>query len=227
MRPHPDQHYGCYTYAQHGEDIVFLNIFKLLGVSEGTYLDIGAHHPSIISNTKLLYERGWRGVNVDANPYIMHEFERERPGDINLNLAVVPDDRLETEFFMYARTSGRNTADPQEVERMKDWNSPRETITVPAKTLNAIIEEHFINRRLDLLTVDIEGMDYEVLRTTSFAGAANVRRPKVICVEVRQNKDDFLRFVDMMMDKSYSLYARFGENLIFVHTAYMRILFGD
>ena len=42
MEPHPDQWYGCKTYSQHGEDLVFLNIFRLIGVKKISWLDMGA-----------------------------------------------------------------------------------------------------------------------------------------------------------------------------------------
>lgn len=224
MRAHPDQHYGCVTYAQHGEDIVFLNIFKLLGIEHGTYLDIGAHHPTTISNTRLLYEKGWRGVNVDANPYIMHEFSRERPLDKNLNFAVTPNGESEVSLFLYSRTSGRNTIDPDEVRRMEHWASPRESILVPAITADAIVMGHLSGRWPDLLSVDIEGMDYAVLESCSFYGN---NRPKVICVEVRKSSQEWARFQSLLLDRDFSVYARFGENIIFVRSDCMRILFGE
>src|SRR5437763_16778861 len=65
---HPDQGFGGRTYAQFGEDLIFLNIFALLGINTPSYIDVGAHHPVNISNTALLYERGCRGIKIDANP---------------------------------------------------------------------------------------------------------------------------------------------------------------
>ena len=59
-RASPDQRFGPQTYAQGGEDLVLLNIFARLGIARPTWLDIGAHHPWRISNTALLYARGWR-----------------------------------------------------------------------------------------------------------------------------------------------------------------------
>ena len=53
------------SWSQGGEDLALLSIFA--GEIDGTYLDIGAHHPSRFSVTRHLYQRGWTGVNVDAN----------------------------------------------------------------------------------------------------------------------------------------------------------------
>lgn len=220
VRPHPDQHYGCFTFAQHGEDIIFLNIFKLLGIDAGGYLDLGAHHPETISNTKLLYDRGWRGVNVDANPYVIKEFERQRPADTTVNAAVALK-AGEVELYLYSRQSGRNTIDPAEVERMRHWASPRETQRVPSLTINNIVQLYCKGHFPDLLSMDIEGMDYDVLQSARFE---EFGFPKVVCVETRFQ--DTVRMQGMMVDKGYSLYMRAGENLIFVLREYWTRIFG-
>src|SRR5690606_9910227 len=71
---HPDQHYGHITYSQHGEDLLILNLFDQLQIKNPSYLDLGAHHPTDISNTKLLYDRGSRGVNIEANRHLIEAF---------------------------------------------------------------------------------------------------------------------------------------------------------
>ena len=53
---HPDQLFGDKTYAQHGDDLVIRAIFHSLGIATPSYLDVGAHHPERISNTKLFYD---------------------------------------------------------------------------------------------------------------------------------------------------------------------------
>jgi hypothetical protein len=54
----------------------------------GFYVDIGAFDPIVSSNTHLLHRRGWRGIDVDANPDALPRFAQHRPDDINLNAAV-------------------------------------------------------------------------------------------------------------------------------------------
>ena len=43
--------------------------------SSGFYVDIGAFHPTEDSVTKLFYDRGWRGINVDPVPEVVASFE--------------------------------------------------------------------------------------------------------------------------------------------------------
>jgi len=62
------------SYSQHGEDITVLRYFNYHGPAKGVYLDIGCFHPRHDSNTYLLYKRGWRGINVDAEQYKIDVF---------------------------------------------------------------------------------------------------------------------------------------------------------
>ena len=62
-------------FSHYGEDVVLHYIFK--NQSKGIYLDIGCYHPSLFSNTKKLYDRGWKGVNIDANSDTIALFNKE------------------------------------------------------------------------------------------------------------------------------------------------------
>ena len=53
-RGSPDQHYGHISYSQHGEDMVFMALFRRLGIWSPSFLDIGANDPLELSNTALL-----------------------------------------------------------------------------------------------------------------------------------------------------------------------------
>lgn len=81
------------TYAQSAEDIILENIFKneLDFHQAGFFVDVGAYHPTEYSNTMLLYEQGWCGINIDAHPGFEKEFEKLRPRDIN---AIVLSQRI-------------------------------------------------------------------------------------------------------------------------------------
>ena len=69
--------YAKKSYSQEGEDLLvdrFLDCKPL-----GFYVDVGARRPKRFSNTYRLYRRGWRGLNIDANPGSMAPFRRIRP----------------------------------------------------------------------------------------------------------------------------------------------------
>jgi len=206
---HRDQHFGHITYSQHGEDLMLCNIFKLLGIEKPSYLDVGAHHPESISNTKLLYDRGSRGVNVEANPHLIQAFLNQRPEDTNLSVGVHTESGSAI-FLMYDNRSGRNTFSIDEAKRMQGVMQVQTAETLPVVTLNQIVNTHCKGVFPDLLSMDIEGLDFEVLDHADFTK----NWPKVIVVETR--RDDTEKMQQMLELKGYALCCRMGENLIFV-----------
>ena len=90
-----NSHAGTY-YSQEGEDILLSRIFG--EQTEGFYVDVGAHHPRRFSNTCFFYKRGWRGINIDALPGSMKVFQKLRPHDINLELAVSEREQVLTYY---------------------------------------------------------------------------------------------------------------------------------
>jgi hypothetical protein len=55
------------SYSQNNEEAVLLDYFG--DKADGTFLEIGAFHPTRHSNTRALIERGWSGVMVEMSPY--------------------------------------------------------------------------------------------------------------------------------------------------------------
>ncbi len=204
---HRDQRWGCTSYAQHGDDFMLINLFELIGIERPSYLDLGAHHPITISNTYLLYLRGSRGVNVEANPALMAAFEAERPEDANVNVGVGVRAGHAT-FYMHGEKSGLNTFSLAEALK---WPDASATPTLPVMTLGAIVVRYCLGRFPNILLCDIEGLDFDVLLSANFSDSY----PLVICVETR--KHESARMIDMLRLKRFSFYCRLGENLFFVH----------
>lgn len=213
---HPDQRFGGYTYAQHGDDLMFLNIFDLIGITNPRYLDIGAHHPTRISNTALLYLRGARGINVEANPHLIEAFRKERPGDTNINVGVGPE-RANLPFFMYSDDHGRNTFSTQERDiclSESRQNKVLKIINIEVITLMDVVNRYCNGLFPDLLTMDIEGFDLEVLSSADFS----MNQPKVICIETRRKDGETMK--QFMRSRGYFCFCRIIENLIFIQNEF-------
>jgi len=166
------------SYAQAGEDLFLARLFA--GQAEGVYVDVGAYHPRRLSNTQLLYERGWRGLNVDATPGSMALFDALRPGDVNLELAIsdVPGPVVLHSWGLHAE----NTAAPDQARAaVEALGPPLETLELPTRTLTAVLDgSPFRDAAIDLLDVDVEGSDLGVLRSLDWTRY----RPRVVLVEV-------------------------------------------
>ena len=59
----------------------------------GFYVDLGANHPFLHSNTAWFWLNGWSGINVDANQKSIAIFNKIRKNDINLNYAIIPSEQ--------------------------------------------------------------------------------------------------------------------------------------
>jgi FkbM family methyltransferase len=212
---HPDQAFGPNTYAQHGEDMIFVNYFHALGIQKPTWLDIGAHHPINISNTALLYKRGGRGVNIEANPNLIENFRKERTEDLNINIGIGPRAGYMT-FYMIDKWSGRNTFDKHAAEefvRQHPDFSITETMDIQVLTIDQAVERYCGGRYPDLLTIDVEGLDYDILASADFSRSS----PKIICVEVVSGGGDISGPMrELLGQRGYVVAAKTIGNTIFV-----------
>jgi hypothetical protein len=67
------------SYSQNNEEAVLLDYFG--GKADGTLLEIGAFHPTRLSNTRALLERGWSGVLCDMSPFSLANIVRAYAGN--------------------------------------------------------------------------------------------------------------------------------------------------
>jgi FkbM family methyltransferase len=145
------------SYAQHGEDVI---LWRALGDREdGFYVDVGAFDPSDDSVTRALYERGWRGVNIEPQPDRLETFQRERPEDTNLSLAI--GDRDGTATLTRPPVAGwATTLDPA----LAGFDPATErTLEVPIRRLDTLLPELGVER-IDILKIDVEGAEPAVVR---------------------------------------------------------------
>ena len=204
---HPDQAFGDKTYSQFGEDLILLNVFAKLGIKKGRYFDVGAHHPYNISNTALLYERGWRGVCIDANENLIAAFEKARPEDRIMCVGINPNTAFVTPFYMIDDYSGRNSFDKETVNKFvkehPEFSVSRISL-MSVVQIDLIFKESYVP---DLLSIDIEGLDYAVLESME-------ARPWVICVE---NHGKIKEFDNLLKSMKYDKIFNTIGNGIYLH----------
>ena len=169
------------SYSQFGEDLALIN---LIGNRTGRYLDIGAHHPSRFSNTRLLYDRGWSGINVDANPELINTFKKLRPRDINLSACV---GLLPSYTFTIFKEPAISTFNKEWKNKfLASGRTVYKEIIVQGTTLRTLLDTYFPEGTLDLLLIDAEGADYEILQSADFSSLPIERHPRFILVEAPQ-----------------------------------------
>lgn len=153
----PQVHWG-----QDGEDVFLADVLP----GEGFYIDVGAHHPFRFSSTKLLYDRGWTGLNIDVTDSIKSLFPKYRQRDFN-HFGLVGYPR-EATFFRFVEPA-LSTLNPEVAKEREDAGWPLLCHEVlPVKTLDSILDEVEAPGKIDLLCIDVEGADLEVLETLDF-----------------------------------------------------------
>jgi FkbM family methyltransferase len=207
------------SYAQCGEDLILQYLFMVLGIDRIIYLDVGAHHPSYLSNTYLFYQNGGRGVCVEPDPSLYKEFSRKRPHDTHLNCGVGIT-AGEADFFIMS-TSTLNTFSKEEAERYQSWGHQRilKTIKMELKTINGIISQ-YLEEVPNLVSLDVEGLDFAIMQNFDFSKY----RPEVFCLETLTYTEDkserkLTAIIELMHENGYLTYADTYINTIFVDGA--------
>ncbi len=110
---------GAY-FSQIYEDYVLDYVFK--NQKMGYYVDVGANDPDHDSVTKIFYERGWRGVNIEPNADEFKKIIRARPRDGNYNVGI-SDTEATLPFYQAAGWRGR----PIHIRQGECGNTQQET----------------------------------------------------------------------------------------------------
>ena len=180
------------SYAQNYEDII---VDEILNKNVGTYLEIGAYHPTRLSNTYRFYKKGWRGVVVEPNPSAKKVFMEKRPDDRFMNVGVSESgDILDYYEFLIPAL---NTFSKEEAER-QTMNGHK---LIGIQKISTVKIDQLVDRNIDLLSLDTEGFDKIILYNWPWKKC----RPKIICVE-----DEKVKI------KDYMLVMRTKYNSIFV-----------
>lgn len=147
-------------------------------ITKGRFLDIGAFHPTNLSNTRALYELGWSGVMVEPSPAPMLTLMKEYGFDTRVALlssVVVPTN--EGGLYPMAITDGPYST--SDVANFKKWNGHAEFyahLLVPVMPLAALLQLG----PFDFIDIDVEGGSKDLFIAML---DLDMKLPKCVCVE--------------------------------------------
>lgn len=179
---------------------------------DGFYIDVGCFHPIRLSNTKFLYDKGWRGINIDISKKSIDLFKITRKKDINLNIGIGNKNEISEAYFkkdlFHANTLVYDHA------KIFLGNYTKKKINV--HTLNSVISNNAKNKKIDFLDIDCEGKDLEVLEGLDL----NKNEIDLISIEMHGYDEKIKRngelIFDVMKKNRYKkLYGDFPDTLIF------------
>ncbi len=166
-----------YSFAHAGEDRIIEFALNNVISYNGYYVDVGSNHPIFISNTYLLYRKGWRGICIDANKKLIDKYKYYRPRDVAVCTLV--SDLDSTRDFYLIENDVLSTTEIENLEYPKKNNLEIKKIEVQTSTLTSILKTHGAPGNFDLLTIDAEEHDFHVLKSLDFS----LYSPKLIVLE--------------------------------------------
>lgn len=190
------------SYSQAGEDSIIAELLTDTDASASLYLDIGANHPTRLSNTYGLYRKGWQGIIVEPNTKLLAMHKRLRPRDEQLAVACGTEPGvLHFQHAVSHVLSGFAEGDM----KTKDF---RRSELMPILTVDVIMQA-YPDKEIALLSIDVEGFDFEVAQ----GAAESLSRTKVVCIEGEESHTELM---DFFLAQGFKLHRNTRHNLIFV-----------
>lgn len=204
-------------YSQSGEDN-YLNTKYFKNKNNGKYIELGALDGILYSNTKFYEDTlGWSGILIEPHPIKFKGLQHNRPNNYLCNTLVSNEtNELLFRFFVdeYAGVSGVENTFPTEhfANFYNKISLPQGYTYIKPKSLTEIIKESNI-QHFDLLSLDVEGHEYEVLLSWDFSIPIDV-----ILIETlggsQEEKEELCR--KLLINNGYKFSEKFQHNEIFI-----------
>ncbi len=197
------------SYSQYAEDLIIQSYLNGK-LKNGRYVDVGCHHPRRGSNTYGLYKKGWSGILIDLEKtkVLANQLLRRRDKVI---FAAVSDVEEWIEIFSDKYFSTNTT-----IKMNSDLTNMQSIGRIKTQTLTNLLNEQNFQKRFELLSIDVEGVDLQVLR------GLDLRRyqPQVICIENWNSKDGISAIMSSeihkhLINQDYELIAFSGLSTIY------------
>jgi len=223
-------------YGSIGEDVVIEHHLYYLGLDTkkvGAYLDIGGYHPVYLSNTFRFYGRA-TGFVVDVGESKHKLWRKLRPSDTFIKKAIVPNNCLDEKVTFVKNSNYGTGLDHVEGYGHEPTTESQHLTTNPLQIEVDVLRAEDLGKLVlsdnrwhvaawRVLSIDIEGLDYEVLRDIGIEEL----RPDVIAAEdhvpdtisesgILEWYTTNSKIVDLLKAKGYALVSVVGPTLIFV-----------
>jgi FkbM family methyltransferase len=199
------------SYSQYGEDKFIIQFLNERGIKKGNYIDVGANHPTTISNTFGLYKNGFKGYIVEPNKELANLYKYFRKRDMVFQFG------LSNEVGLFVMNISKTPV-------LSSFNNLDENLIwkkeyIPVLTLDEIDKSLCLNH-IDFLSIDTEGLNYKVL----LGATQTLNKTLLLCIEVDNEKDE-LEVIDLLCNNNkFSLINKIHCNLFFENKNLKNIL---
>jgi len=204
-------------YSQNDEDIIIEQYF---GNYIGTVLEIGSNDGKTLSNSLACIERGWMGHLLEPSEIAynkLHDLHATNMFVMTYKLGIGTKTGY-VKFFSSGEHLGKgdtdllSTAKESELQR---WKGTKNEF-VQTEALLATWDDFLImnipesQRKFDLISIDVEGLDYDVLTQINLEEV----KCKMLIVETNSVADEV--YIHYCAKFGMKLHHKNYENLIFV-----------
>lgn len=205
------------SFSQFGEDLIIESAFNIIKEKNITYLDIGANHPFLISNTYYFYRNGSTGTLIEPDPTLYKNLKKKRPSDNILNCGVGFGKKIETAKLYIMDNPVLNTFSFEEAKRMEQNTNYKivNDLDIELIPINFILEE--MKFLPSFISIDVEGLDYEILKNLD----TQKYRPAIIVAETLTFEPNtggkkIEKIIELMLEKNHKVFADTRLNTIFI-----------
>ena len=187
------------SYAQNFEDILLWRCFK--NILRGKYIDVGAQDPDYDSVTRIFYDAGWSGINIEPSSQYYERLLVIRPRDVNLNVGI--GSRKESLDYYQIEDSGLSTFIRKYADEYEKNGTKGEWRKIEVLTLNEVIETYFTSKDIHFLKIDAEGFEIKIIQGLDLKKF----RPWIILIEgVEPNTQQSNAYIweDLLLKENYS-----------------------
>lgn len=199
------------SYAQNFEDVILYRVLK--SVKNGFYVDVGAYSPESDSVTKLFYDEGWSGINIDPIHEHFLEFESQRGRDINLEVAL--SDFPGEANIQFLSNPGLCSLDKVIAESHTKLGFEITEKKVKVTTLTEVLSNNRNDGDIHFLKIDVEGLEERVIKGNDWIRF----RPWVLVIEATlpmSTEENYFSWEPILLNNNYNFVYADGLNRFYL-----------
>lgn len=212
-----DFRYTRKSFSQFGEDLILEQAFNIIKDKNISYLDIGANHPYLLSNTYYFYRQGSYGTLIEPDPKLFKILKKKRPLDNVLNIGIGFGKKIVNAKLYIMSNPVLNTFSFEEAKRIEMETKDKiiNDVNIELIPINFILED--LRSLPSFISIDVEGLDYQILESMDF----QKYRPALICAETLTYQPitggvEIKKIISLMKKKKYKIFANTRLNTIFI-----------
>jgi FkbM family methyltransferase len=179
----------------HSQIFQDLFVHYILKKEKGIYCEVGALDGKELSNTLYLEkEHGWSGILCEPNKSYQELIKKNRPNNI---LITEPLFFMENKEINFTELEGGRSG-------MDKSSYGEKSYKLKTTTLNKVLKENLSNKKINYLSIDTEGTEYEIIKGLDF----NEFYPEIITIEHNYDKEKRDQIYDLLKKQNYNRYFK-------------------